>query len=399
MKRSDLDPIEEFYGAHPYPPPVTELPTGGSAADGRARAFAHHLIWPARPPGDIASTLIAGCGTSQAARHAARNPATRVVGIDVSATSIDHTRQLAERHGLTNLEARQMPIEAVDELGERFDHVVCTGVLHHLADPELGLRHLAAVLAPGGAITLMVYAPYGRAGVYLMQEYCRRLGVNPSEDEISDLVEVLSEMPDGHPLRRLLRESPDFQDDDALADALLNPRDRSYSVPALLELLESAGLRFGRWVRQAPYLPDCGAMSETPHAARIADLAVVDQFAAMELFRGTMVRHTAVAFRADEPGAGRLDFSDPQARRWRPLPAPTAIAVEERLPAGAVAALINRSHTDTDLVMFVDRRELRMFNRIDGDRPIAELGAGAAPFVERLFRHDLVVVDATEVGS
>ena len=46
--------------------------------------------------------------------------------------------------------------------------------------------------------------------------------------------------------------------------------------------------------------------------------------------------------------------------------------------------------------MFVDRRELRMFQRIDGHRRIAELGAGAAGFVERLYRHDLVVIDATD---
>ena len=28
---------------------------------------------------------------------------------------------------------------------------------------------------------LMVYAPYGRAGVYMLQDYCRRLGIGTSE--------------------------------------------------------------------------------------------------------------------------------------------------------------------------------------------------------------------------
>lgn len=395
MEETDLDPIETFYDEHPYPPPTAELPQGGSAAGGADRV-AHHLNWPRRSSAEISSILIAGCGTSQAARHAARNPHRRVVGIDVSQASIEHTRRLAEQNGLRNLEVRQLPIEDVAGLGQRFDHVVCTGVLHHLADPELGLRRLSEVMAPGGAITVMVYAPYGRAGVYLMQDYCRRLGVEPTSAEIADLVTVLREMPEGHPLRRLLRESPDFHDNDALADALLNPRDHAYSVPELFGLLEAAGLRFGRWARQAPYLPDCGAMSETPHAVRIAALPAAEQHAAMELFRGTMVRHTVVAYRADDVGTGHLDFADATVRRWRPIAVPTAVAVEERLPPGVAAALINRAHTDTDLVMFVDRREFRMFERIDGARPIAELGADAVRFVERLYRHDLVVIDATD---
>jgi SAM-dependent methyltransferase len=396
MTTSGRDPIESFYDAHPYPPPADDLPALASRSSSGPDRVALHLVWPARAPADVRSLLIAGCGTSQAVRHAVRHPDTRVVGVDVSSTSIDHTRRLAERYGLANLEAHQLAIEEVDGLGEQFDHVIVTGVLHHLADPDLGLRRLREVLAPGGAITLMVYAPYGRAGVYLMQDYCRRLGVEPTTSDIADLVSVLREMPEDHPLHRLLRDSPDFQDDDALADALLNPRDRAYSVPELLHLLETAGLRFGRWVRQAPYLPDCGAMSETPHAARVAALPEADQYAAMELFRGTMVRHTAIAYGADDVDSGRLEFDGSSAREWRPIAVPTAVAVTERVPAGSAAALINRAHTDTDLVMFVDRRELRMFQRIDGHRRIAELGAGAAGFVERLYRHDLVVIDATD---
>jgi hypothetical protein len=39
-------------------------------------------------------------------------------------------------------------------------------------------------------------------------------------------------------------------------------------VPQLFSILSDSGLRFGRWVRQAPYLPLCGAIARVPHAAR-----------------------------------------------------------------------------------------------------------------------------------
>ncbi len=80
-----------------------------------------------------------------------------------------------------------MPIEHAGALERRFDLIVCTGVLHHLADPDAGLRALRSVLKPDGAMYLMVYAPYGRTGVYMLQDYCRRLGIGTSEREIDDL--------------------------------------------------------------------------------------------------------------------------------------------------------------------------------------------------------------------
>lgn len=397
MTTGDADPIASFYDRHPYPPPVDALDAlASAAAAGGGDRVGHHLVWPARRPDEIRSTLVAGCGTAQAARHALRNPDVDVVGIDVSATSIEHTERLVRQHQIENLTVQRLPIERAAELARRFDHVICTGVLHHLADPDAGLRALRDVLAPRGAITLMVYARFGRFGVELLQEYGRRLGIGTEPDDVADLVAVLREIPTGHPISRLLRQTRDFLDDDALADALLNPRERAYSVPELVALVAGAGLRFGRWAQQAPYLPDCGSMSETPHASRIAALDPPDQYAAMELFRGTLDRHTAILFAADDETSGRVDFS--RADEFVPIvrPGSTAVDDRDRLPPGAAAALLNRSHPANDLVMFVGAVELATFRAIDGRRPVRELGPGAAAFVERLWRHDLVVVDATE---
>jgi len=396
VKRPDVDLVAAFYDRHPYPPPVGDVAAfSRQLEDSSAPRVAHHLIWPERPLQSVTSMLIAGCGTSQAVRHAVRVPRARVVGIDISSTSLDHSGALATRLGISNLALHELPIERVGELGETFDHIVCTGVLHHLADPLAGLRSLREVLAPNGAITLMVYAPYGRAGVYLLQDYCRLLGIGSSPTELSDLVATMRELPSTHPIRRLLQESRDYLDDNALADALCNPRDRAYTVPQLLELIDQAGLRFGRWERQAPYLPDCGAITETPHSARIAAVRAPDQYALMELFRGTIARHTAILFDAADTKSGVLDFTDHAVGSWVPIRVPSVVIVEQRLPPGAAAALINRAHSDTDLVLFVDAHQRRLFESIEGRHTIDELGHDAAPFVERLWRHDLVVCDIT----
>src|SRR5207342_1469632 len=122
---------------------------------------------------------------------------------------------------------------------------------HHLAKPDVGLRALRDVLNPdGGAMQLMVYAPYGRTGIYMLQEFCRRLGISASDDAIRDLVATLSVLPTGHPLETILRTAPDFGNEAELADALLHPQDRSYSVPQFFDFLGRAELTFGRWTRQ-----------------------------------------------------------------------------------------------------------------------------------------------------
>jgi len=115
---------------------------------------------------------------------------------------------------------------------------------------------------------LMVYAQYGRAGIYMMQDYCRLLEVGATEEELRDLGAVIGALSADHPITGVARRAKDFRNPDALADALLHPQDRAYTVPQIYAWLERCGLSFCRWFEQAPYLPQCGAMVRMPHAAR-----------------------------------------------------------------------------------------------------------------------------------
>src|SRR3984893_4367901 len=273
--------VRSFYETHPYPAPIDNLDRHRELYRNpdRRRALSL-LLWPTEAPRAVREILIAGCGTSQAAIHALREPDARVTAIDISETSLRHTRDLQRKYRLRNLDLHRLAIERVGELGQTFDQIVCTGVLHHLADPDVGLRSLRNVLVPNGAMQLMVYATYGRAGIYMMQEYCRLLGVGASEAELRDLDTTIGALSSDHPIAGVSRRAKDFRNPDALADALLHPQDRAYTVPQLYAWLERCGLIFGRWFEQAPYLPQCGAMARTPHAARLVSLSTPIQHAA-----------------------------------------------------------------------------------------------------------------------
>jgi SAM-dependent methyltransferase len=403
------DEVRDFYDQYPYPRPIDSLEEYRRLWQNQQRRRAdYHLFWPDRSYKEDQSILIAGCGTSQAAKHAMRWPAAHVTGIDVSTTSIRCTEGLRRKYSLNNLQVYQLPIERVHELETSFDQIVCTGVLHHLADPDAGLGALRSVLKPDGAMHLMVYAPYGRAGIYMLQDFCRRTGIHATDADIRDLIAALKALPPGHPLENLLREAPDFRHEAALADALLHPQDRAYSVPQLFDFLERGGLTFGRWVKQAPYSPQCGVIAQIPQASRMAQLSLPEQYAAIELFRGTIVRHSMVVYRNDSPRPQAVNFSGDAWRHYVPIRMPDTICIQKRLPPGAAAVLINQSHTYRDLFMAINSTERRWLDGIDGNRCIGEIVEDASfpsqrtpqrhmarVFFERLWWYDQMVFDAS----
>jgi SAM-dependent methyltransferase len=398
------DPIREFYTDHPFPPPLENLDRALDLyKDEDVRRSEFHLLWPNKEYREDLEVLVAGCGTWQAAKYALCHPAARVVAIDVSTTSLEHTEKLKQKYDLTNLDVRELPVERAADLDHAFDHIICTGVLHHLAEPDAGLRALRSVLKGDGAMYLMVYAPYGRAGVYMMQEYCRTLDVGTSAKEIGDLISVLQMLPQHHPVLAAQGGSREFMNSDALADALLNPRDRAYSVPRLFEFLERSEMVLGRWYWQAAYLPQCGSIARTPHADRLAALPERNQYAAMELLRGLMSNHSFVAYRNDyDRGTDRFEGGY---LHYVPIRLPWTMCVQQSLPPGAAGVLVNQTHVFSDLYVIINAQEKQLFDAIDGRRTIAEIveimkDASDTPvardFFEKLWRHDQVVFDTSK---
>ena len=257
---------------------------------------------------------------------------------------------------------------------------------------------------------LMVYARYGRAGIYMMQEYCRLLEISVSATDLLSLGAALEVLPADHPISGLLRRSKDFRRPEAMADALLHPQDRAYTVPEIYAWLDRCDVSFGRWIEQAPYLAQCGVLASSPHASRLAALPSRLQHAAAELFRGTMVSHSFIAYRDNSAVENQpITFAGESWRDYVPILLPWTVCIRERLPPGSVAVLINRSHTFTDLILTVNSFEDCLLGAIDGRRTLAQIlqfvlrdGDGesrALRFFERLWQYDQIVFDASRVDT
>jgi len=122
---ASLEEVHDFYERLPYPAPLTTLEGHRELyQDFDRRRSQFHLLWPTDPLRVNLEILVAGCGTSQAARYALRERDARVTAIDISETSLVHTRALQRTYELNNLELHQLSIESVRKLGRTFDLIV-----------------------------------------------------------------------------------------------------------------------------------------------------------------------------------------------------------------------------------------------------------------------------------
>lgn len=116
---------------------------------------------------DSFRVLVAGGGTGDATifyAHQLRETNARIVHLDFSQPAIDVARGRLHRLGLDrNVEWYCGSLTALPAVAiPKFDLINCVGVLHHLPDPQAGLRALCAVLKDDGALALMLYGKYGR---------------------------------------------------------------------------------------------------------------------------------------------------------------------------------------------------------------------------------------------
>jgi SAM-dependent methyltransferase len=280
-------------------------------------SHAHRLFWPDRPAPSDMDILIAGCGTNQAAVFALNNPRAKVVGIDVSSTSLGHQAYLRDKHGLSNLELHRLPIEEAGALGRTFDLVVSTGVLHHMADPVAGLRSLAGCLKPHGVAALMLYARYGRIGVEMMQSVFRDMGLGLDEPSLGIVRDALANLPADHPVASYRAIAPDLDDDAGVIDTFLHGRERSYTVDECRAFVDSAGLAFQGLFFRAPYHP----LPAGPGTffAQVASMPPERQWSVMERINFSNGCHFFMACRADRPRREYVvDFAAEDAPRFVP---------------------------------------------------------------------------------
>jgi len=358
------DVVTRQYERYRYPQPIEDLEIW--LADNWEwfdPSHAHRVLWPDREYKPDLDILIAGCGTNQASVFAFMNPDAKVVAVDISQPSLDHQQYLKDKHGLFNLELHLLPIEELPTLGLDFDLIVSTGVLHHLADPQAGMNAVAGCLRPDGAMGVMLYAKYGRAGLELLQSFFRDLGLGQNESSIALVRETLSLLSADHLVQPYLRMARNLQSDAVLVDTFLHGRERSYTVDDCIDLVTTAGLVFQGWFNKAPYYPhDLFAQPNAVYPA-INALPEPTLWSVIERLNTVNACHFFMACRPERPKESyAIDFSTQACLDYVPL---------MRMRCGLSGSEIFRSDWRASL----NSAQLPFVQQVDGHRTIRDIAA------------------------
>ena len=373
------DVVAQQYEKWTYPEPIQNLETwAANNWQWFDPSHAHRVLWPDRPLRADIDILIAGCGTNQAAQIAYNNRAAKVVAVDVSQPSLDHEKFLKDKYALKNLELHLLPIEEAPSLNQKFDLVMSTGVLHHMDNPNAGMKALAEVMRPDGVAAIMLYARYGRTGVEWMQAIFREMGLRQDEESLQMVKAAIASLADTHPVKSYISIAPDLNFDAGVVDTFLHGRDKSFTVDDCLELVTSAGLVFQDWFLKSPYYPPTLTEPGNEFYAAVAQLPAKNIWSVMERVNTLNGCHFFLATHADRPTSSyRIDFSAPDALDYVPL---------FRLRAGIGGQDIFRH----DWTVRLDPSHLAFAQHINGELSIREIA-------QRVAQSGLVSADQAEL--
>lgn len=414
MPENYLPQVRDQYEALPYPPRdpqddrkrlvqtwLEDLPMINHYGFKGRQSFKHGF-----------KALVAGGGTGDATIFLAEQlraigaDDARVLHLDMSTASIAIAKERAAIRGLTNIDWLHdslLNLPALASTLGRFNYINCSGVLHHLADPDQGLRALESVLNDDGVIGLMVYATVGRTGVYQMQQLMRLVNGNDTAvpRKITNTKDVLASLPPSNWFAR----SSDLHHDHKMGDAgiydlLLHSQDRSYSVGELFDWLGDAPGGHGYHLAftdvqrgRSPYLPHMVLGTKPPAVlAALRQRSLREQYEMAELLGGNIITHSLYLTRGASRTAAYGDAAMVPFYFHEPLTG--AVAEQVFSTNRGQPFRLNHQHSGVSMLVNPGRYGAKLLGLIDGQRSFGEIfdlfragwqGQAAAPDNAALF--------------
>lgn len=236
--------VQAQYEENPYPRWLTITRGDAQDIEQRVRRWCPGYVAPGALRGAL-RVLVAGCGTGiEAIDVALHLKRADVTAVDLSRASLAYAMRKAGEYGIGNIRFRQEDILRMERNGDAYHVINCTGVLHHMRDPAVGLARLAELLVPGGLIKLALYSRLAREPLVEAREFIRSSGIFGSgEHDIRAFRrQVLEGGADGALAE--LTGSTDFFSLSECRDLLFHVHEVQFDLPGIRRLLEKSGLEF-----------------------------------------------------------------------------------------------------------------------------------------------------------
>ena len=246
--------------------------------------------------------LVAGAGTGDSVIFLAdqlKDTNAEIVYLDFSKASMTIAKKRAEYRNLSNITWINDSILNIPNLKlGLFDYINCVGVLHHLEFPDLGLKILKDSLTKKGGMGLMVYAKYGRTGVYHIQDLMQMVNkdITSCQEEVKNAWLVINSLPVSNWYIRGKELISDLHTmgDIGLYDLFLHKQDRAYSIPELYDFVTKADLNFVDFAeaRSRLLLRLENFITDTLLLAELQKRDIIEQQAMCEIITGQIIKHS-----------------------------------------------------------------------------------------------------------
>jgi 2-polyprenyl-3-methyl-5-hydroxy-6-metoxy-1,4-benzoquinol methylase len=253
LDQVELERIRQQYDHVPYPKTPIEVPPQADYETLYLNSLVTPYYLKYRQVVNTEGKLIldAGCGSGdQAMTLAVANPGAKVIGIDLSAPSIEVAKARVRVHNLPNVEFQVLSIFDLPKLGLEFDYINCDEVLYLLPNPVTALQVLKSVLKPQGIIRTNFDNAYQRAHFLRSQTLFKMLGLMdqaPTETEHQAVTDTMQALKDGVKLKSETwdaeYEHPEHRTTMIGMNHLLMG-DRGYTIPDVFDMLQQSELEF-----------------------------------------------------------------------------------------------------------------------------------------------------------
>ena len=191
------------------------------------------------------NVLVAGCGTGrQAIRLASYFNDLNVVAIDLSGRSLAYAQQQANKYKVSNIQFIQADILEFSDFPLLFDVIECSGVLHHMEDPNQGLNALQQLLSPTGVMKIALYSEAARKQVITFRNLLAQNNKNNTKDLDQRLLRqalLMQQIPGDW---ADIINSPDFYSMSNCRDLIFHEQEHQFTPSKISNLLANNQLDF-----------------------------------------------------------------------------------------------------------------------------------------------------------
>ena len=189
--------------------------------------------------------LIAGCGTGQELVTVSKIYSnSNITAIDISLPSLSYAYKRAKDNDVNNFQLIHMDLLELVNYKKKFDIINCSGVLHHMKDPELGLNALISCLKEDGYLNIGLYSRTARENITKLRKLIADNKLNNSHEEITKIRRSIILGYDGYESFNHLLNVRDFYSFNEMQDLLFHPRELVFNLEEIDEMLRRNNLEF-----------------------------------------------------------------------------------------------------------------------------------------------------------